>query len=306
MDFHTYTTMRDWTRRADPDDRPAQDIDQFYKRAIADAQKMGSGQFFGQMLNERDWEKARRPYYNMWPSIIPMLTRLNLDLDSDLIQLPLPALCIRFPKDPAKNPLKFEWKGKEFPVRCIMLGEINDGTGLSVLVDIGEVMGGVGVPIYTYRNFPRRPGLTVEQSIDGPGQSGAVFRDWRPGARFLRHGLHSALLLPVPAGKRSRDHFPRCPGRRPGQVRGQRRPEIRRQGPSPWKSRLGRGQAYRGHPAFPPPAHDVGLDGPGRAVPRDCAQAGQHRASGGRGEVAEWVWGRSMRIFQSDAEFSLM
>src|SRR5664280_1271600 len=27
-----------------------------------------------QMLNERDWEKARRPYYNMWPSIIPMLT----------------------------------------------------------------------------------------------------------------------------------------------------------------------------------------------------------------------------------------
>ena len=37
MDFHTYTTMRDWTRRADPDDRPAQDIDQFYRRAQADA-----------------------------------------------------------------------------------------------------------------------------------------------------------------------------------------------------------------------------------------------------------------------------
>ena len=58
--------------------------------------------------NEGDWEKARRPYYNMWPSIIPMLPRLNLDLDSDMIQLPLPALCIRFPKDLAKNPLKFE------------------------------------------------------------------------------------------------------------------------------------------------------------------------------------------------------
>jgi hypothetical protein len=172
MDFHTYTTMRDWTRRADPEDRPAQDIDQFYKRAMADAQKMGSGQFFGQMLNERDWEKARRPYYNMWPSIIPMLTRLNLDLDSDLIQLPLPALCIRFPKDSAKNPLKFEWKGEDFAVRCIMLGEINDGTGLSVLVDIGEVMDGVGVPIYTYRNFPRKPGLTVEKSIEGLGKVG--------------------------------------------------------------------------------------------------------------------------------------
>ena len=166
MDFHSYTTMRDWTRRTDPDDRPAQDIDQFYRRAIADAQKMGSGQFFGQMHNERDWEKARRPYYNMWPSIIPMLTRLNLDLDSDLIRLPLSALCIRFPKDTAKNPLKFDWNGKEFPVRCIMLGEINEGTGLSVLVDIGEVMP-MGVPIYTYRNFPRKPGLTVEKSLAG-------------------------------------------------------------------------------------------------------------------------------------------
>jgi hypothetical protein len=73
MDFHTYTTMRDWNRRIDPDDRPAQDIDQFYKKAILDAQKMGSGQFFGQMHNEMDWEKARRPYYNMWPSTEPSL-----------------------------------------------------------------------------------------------------------------------------------------------------------------------------------------------------------------------------------------
>ena len=166
MDFHSYTTFRDWNRRMDPKDRPAQDIDQFYKRAIADVHKVKSGQFFGQMHNERDWEKARRPYYNMWPSIIPMLTRLNLDLDSGLIRLPLPALCIRFPKDTAKNPLKFDWKGDEIAVRCILLGEINQGTGLSVQVDIGEVRP-MGVPIYTYRNFPREPGLTVEKAVAG-------------------------------------------------------------------------------------------------------------------------------------------
>jgi len=33
--------------------------------------------------------------------MVPMLTRLNLDLDSSLIQLPLPLLCVRFPKFPA-------------------------------------------------------------------------------------------------------------------------------------------------------------------------------------------------------------
>ena len=117
MDFHTYITMRDWTRRASPEDRFAQDIGQFYKRAMDDAVKVRSAQFFAQLINERDWEKARRPYYNLWPSIIPMLTRLDLDLDSELIRLPLPALCIRFPKDPAKNPLTFDWKGDETAVR---------------------------------------------------------------------------------------------------------------------------------------------------------------------------------------------
>jgi hypothetical protein len=34
MDFHSYTTMRDRTRRVDPEDRPAPFIDQFFKRAI--------------------------------------------------------------------------------------------------------------------------------------------------------------------------------------------------------------------------------------------------------------------------------
>ncbi len=172
MDFHTYTTMRDWNRRVDPEDRQAQAIDHFYRRTIFEAKKSGSAQFYSQMLNERDWEQARRPYYNMWPSIIPMLIRLDLDLDSDLIRLPLSALCIRFPKDTDRNPLKFDWKGEEIAVRCIMMGEINEGTGLSVLVDIGEVMDSVGVPIYTYRNFPRKPGLTVEQSLAGLGTKG--------------------------------------------------------------------------------------------------------------------------------------
>ena len=149
---------------------------------MADAQKMGSGQFFGQMLNERDWEKARRPYYNMWPSIIPMLTRLNLDLDSDLIQLPLPALCIRFPKE-AKNPLKFDWKGDEVAVRCIMLGEINQGTGPLGLVDIGEVDG-----------RRRRADLHLPQLPPqaGPDRGKVPWRTW------ARRGLFAEIGIQVP------------------------------------------------------------------------------------------------------------
>ena len=49
-----------------------------------------------------------------------MLTRLDLDLDSSLIQIPLPTLCLRFPKDVEKNPLKFDWKGATVPIRIVM------------------------------------------------------------------------------------------------------------------------------------------------------------------------------------------
>ena len=95
-----------------------------------------------------------------------MLTRLNLDLDSSLIQLPLPALCIRFPKQ--NNPLTFPWKGEEVQVRSMLMGTINDGRGLSILIDVGELMSdgrGFGVPIYTYRNFRREQGVTVEEAL---------------------------------------------------------------------------------------------------------------------------------------------
>jgi hypothetical protein len=162
MEFWNYSTTREACKKAGV----IETADEFYRTAFADAVRLNSGQFFGQLFNERAWEEARRPYYAVWPSIVPMLTRLNLDLDSSLIQLPLPALCIRFPKE--KNPLTFDWKGKETPIQCMLMGEINDGRGLSILIDVGEGMTDGGdflMPIYTYRNFRRQEGLTVEAAI---------------------------------------------------------------------------------------------------------------------------------------------
>lgn len=165
MDFWNYTTVRDWNRKVRATDLPHNGLEQFYAQMLREALASGSGQFYGQVLNERDWERKRRPYYNVYPAIVPMLTRLNLDLDSSLIRLPLPALCIRLPRDPAKSPLKFPWNGRETVIRCMLVGEINEGTGLSILIDIGEVMSDMSFPIYTYRNFRRQEGLTVEAAL---------------------------------------------------------------------------------------------------------------------------------------------
>jgi hypothetical protein len=168
MDFWNYTALREATKRSGI----IETADEFYRAAFTDAVKKGSGQSVGQLQNEREWEQARRPYYNVWPSIVPMLIRLNLNLDSFLIQLPLLALCIRFPK--RKNPLMFQWKGEEVQIRCILLGDMNQGKGISTLIDVGEMIGDgkdFGVPIYTYRNFRRQEGLTVEEALRELGRN---------------------------------------------------------------------------------------------------------------------------------------
>ena len=162
MQFHTFTTTQESCRRSGG----VASSEEFYTAAFADAIKMGSGQFYGQLINERTWEQARKPYYNVWPSVVPMLTRLNLDLDSSLIRLPVPVLCVRLPVE--GNPLSFDWQGKPVDILSMLLGTINDGRGLSLLIDVGEMMGDgqeVGVPIFTYRNFRRQEGVTVEEAI---------------------------------------------------------------------------------------------------------------------------------------------
>jgi hypothetical protein len=73
MDFHIYTTLREACKKSGVEEDPAA----FYRLAFNDALQMGSGQFYGQLQNEQIWEQAHRPYYNVWPSIVAMLTRLN-------------------------------------------------------------------------------------------------------------------------------------------------------------------------------------------------------------------------------------
>jgi hypothetical protein len=47
----------------------------------------------------------------------------------------------------------------------MLVGEIIEGTGLSILIDIGETMSDLSFPLYTYRNFRRHDGLTVETAL---------------------------------------------------------------------------------------------------------------------------------------------
>lgn len=162
MDFCSYSTVRECARRYLPGRYATDEFNQFYRALLAEP---APPQFRCQLVLERNWEWNRKPYYNVFPSIVPMLTRLKLEVDTSLIQLPFSALCIRLPKDPDQNPLKYEEHGKTIPIRCMLLAEINNGGGLAALIDTGETLRDAPFPFYAVRYFPRQPGVTLEESF---------------------------------------------------------------------------------------------------------------------------------------------
>ena len=114
MDFYTYTTMRDWAKRTTPEDRLSNEIDAFYGKALHDAYQMQSGQFMGQMLNERDWEKATATLLQCLArhcaNADEAESRSRFQPDSTAAACPLHSVS----QGRTRNPLTFDWKGAKF------------------------------------------------------------------------------------------------------------------------------------------------------------------------------------------------
>jgi hypothetical protein len=165
VEFWNYIALRDCRKRFGSSSVRHNDRDRFYRELFDYARAKPSEALLIQGIVEENWERARRPYYNLWPSIVPMLIRLDLSLDSAMIQVPRSALAIRFPKSRDEEFLKFSWRGKQISLRSMLLGDIGGGETISILMDTGEVMEGTDMPLCTFQNFPRREGLSVEQAL---------------------------------------------------------------------------------------------------------------------------------------------
>lgn len=192
MQFWDYTTHFTWGQR---NGFKAKSIDEFTQRYIQtlDAASMRRNgvpldivdPFSITLLQtEALWCKARRPYYNVWPGIIPALLKLKLDIDSTYFKLPLDQLLIRFPVK-AEHPLVFTADGKEWRVRNIMAanmmldyrskpGDIHYIPGytektiqaIAYHIDIGEeIPGSRGLLSRTYKHIVIVPGRDVEWSF---------------------------------------------------------------------------------------------------------------------------------------------
>lgn len=70
-------------------------------------------------LSELLWVRNERPYYNLWPSIIPALRKLDIGkAESTHFRLPMNQLLLRFPVQ--NNPFTWKEQGMEWQVRSVL------------------------------------------------------------------------------------------------------------------------------------------------------------------------------------------
>ena len=160
MKFHSPLTNYTFLRRQGL----KQDPKEFYTQALALAHSQDWTLEKNNIAVEHNWYQDQRPYYNIWPGIIPLLTSLKLDLDGALIK-PLRgsiAFCL-----PELSPLTFEDQGETWPVKTILASPslIRHKPGFSLFIDINETGPG-GAPVNTVRSFQTVGGQTIEESIE--------------------------------------------------------------------------------------------------------------------------------------------
>ena len=159
MQFHDYHTHFQVMRHRDRNnpavskgasvfyDGYLRDLNRIYNRG---GKEMAGFDPFTPLLMQlqRDWHEAERPYYNLWPSIIPALSKLRLDADSSFFRLPLDQLLLRFPV--ADNPLTWQDpQGKTWGVRVVLAQNIGmhtdaDGTAVKFYKTQGDFVHAVG------------------------------------------------------------------------------------------------------------------------------------------------------------------
>jgi hypothetical protein len=169
MQFYDYVPLQDQIQRySGMDDLKAR---KFMREVAARMIANGEANSAAQYIHDQQWSEDRKPYYNVYPSIIPLLTRIDLDFPGDAVHFPhnLESLVIRLPK--GHNQIV----SPQGELRSILVAPCNakgigeslkyPGQGLAVYMDIGEKYAGTDLALYDYVVF-RLDGINVQESLN--------------------------------------------------------------------------------------------------------------------------------------------
>ncbi|HVA50212.1 MAG TPA: hypothetical protein VNH11_27905 [Pirellulales bacterium] len=165
MDFYDYATTHDLTRRAGlTNDTPAAFYRQLQAAAYVERTRgvQGMAVEFNRYQSELNWSLAGRPYYKLWPAIIPLLAGVGIDVPVDYLRLPSPAFLVRFPMQ--DNPLRVD---DEHVVRSILVNDGENDAGerrMFLWIDVGELHD--GWPVLTFCQLDCVPGIAIEEAFD--------------------------------------------------------------------------------------------------------------------------------------------
>ncbi len=168
MNFHEhldyYTRIKKHFKR---DEKPLlKDAQTFYGEMIQLACNSQDIFTYRQSLLESEWITNKRPYYNIYPAIHPMVSRLKLDIPCGSITMPSSPLSLRLPAH--DNPYTYD--GRQ--VKTVMFGnqkvaaELSSDRmvdGMVIAFDIGEI-DAMGNPVYSFKIFPLRDDMSLEQA----------------------------------------------------------------------------------------------------------------------------------------------
>lgn len=195
MQFHSYCTSADLMNRVMDRDEKKQikreahqqglsPIDAFYsirqQQLVAGqddpAAYLSRGEFtriFNLHEAERLWIKAGRPFYNLWPKVIPFLLKVNLTkVPASQVLLPLGELALRFPTD---STFKVGFKSgnhanKELPAQALFVNQfqkpdIKDGKAFVITVQVNEHPTDIIYTSHTTNSLFLEDGRSVEECM---------------------------------------------------------------------------------------------------------------------------------------------
>lgn len=139
------------------------------------AEEVGNPYTWRRAIMEKAWIKKERPYYKVYPAIVPMLVNLKLDVPCNFLkETPVEPIELRLPLEDPKG--LFSWQdqktGQQHAIRGVLMGFQQMPTavgsdklieGLVICFDPGE-LDDDGAPIMSLKFFPLNPDVTVSQA----------------------------------------------------------------------------------------------------------------------------------------------
>lgn len=200
MEFRQYYDSIYWSKRTG--------ISQFFqnKAEVLDlmiqyAEEKQNAYTWRRALMEKAWIKKDRPYYKVFPAIIPMLVNFRLDVPcSALLDIPVEPIELRLPRHDPKR--LFTWTditGEECTIEGMLIGiqkmptrEHSDTLtkGLVICFDPGE-RDESGAPIISIKYFPLNTDSTVAENFELLKEH----ESWREGLQVPKHIVDNIVKL---------------------------------------------------------------------------------------------------------------